>query len=156
VKAKRPNQRKLGLNKFERLADLAQLCDRLFGLLPADPLEFLRSRMSMTDDAAPRWVREVTRGDFDVIPENLNWNNAAPLGGLVDGYRILEMKDETAEPFLTRQRSVFVQTGHWSGDAVDLWVTLFLELRADRMAPTISRTASAISIRSAGSCVAHS
>lgn len=133
VKAERSNQRKLGLNKFERLADLEQLCDRLFGLLPADPLEFLRSRMSMTDDAAPRWVREVMLGDFHAIPEHLDWNNAASLAGLVDGYRILDMKGEAAEPFLARQRSVFAQTGHWLGDAVDLWVTLFLELRADRM-----------------------
>ena len=81
VKAERSNQRKLGLNKFERLADLEQLCDRLFGLLPADPLEFLRSRMSMTDDAAPRWVREVMLGDFHAIPEHLDWNNAASLAG---------------------------------------------------------------------------
>lgn len=133
VKAERSSQRKLGLNKFERLADLEQLCDRLFGMLPADPLEFLRSRISMVNDASPHWVHEVTLGDFHAIPEDLDWNNAGPLGGLVDGYRILEMKDETAEPFLTRQRSVFAQTGHWPGDAVDLWVTLFLELRADRM-----------------------
>ena len=54
------------------------------------------------------------------------------LAHLIDGYRMLELLGG-ADPsdFLDRQRAEQQSTEIWPGDAARLWITLFLEARAD-------------------------
>lgn len=132
-KAERPNHRVVPVRRFERLDDIAHLADRLFGRIPADPLALLRSRLQSRSMVGPAWVAQVAGGDFAAIPADIRWDEATPLADLVNGYRLLEViGEDDPDTFLDRQRHAQVEAGSWSGDAVLLWITLFLEIRADR------------------------
>ncbi|MBB6503774.1 hypothetical protein F4693_000729 [Sphingomonas endophytica] len=133
VKAERPNHRVVKARHFERLGNIAHLVDRLFGCLPAAPLAFLRSRL-LAAGSGPAWLGDVAAGYFDTIPADVSWENGgAELAALVDGYRLLELtSDDEPDVFLEQQRGGWSGTGRWTGDALTLWITLFLELRADR------------------------
>ncbi len=132
VKAKRPAHRVIKARQFEKLGDIAHLVDRLFGRLPATPLAFLRSRL-LAGGNVTAWLDEVAAGHFRAIPADVSWENGgAELAALVEGYRLLELiSDEEPGTFLDRQRDEWNRTGRWPNDAVTLWTTLFLELRAD-------------------------
>lgn len=133
VKAERPGHRVVKARQFERLDSMAHLVDRLFGCLPAVPLAFLRSRL-LAAGTGPAWLGDVANGYFDTIPADVSWENGgAELAALVDGYRLLELtSDEEPDAFLEQQRGGWNGTGRWAGDAITLWITLSLELRADR------------------------
>lgn len=132
-KAERPGHRVVKARQFERLDNMAHLVDRLFGRLPAAPLAFLRSRLVVAG-SEPAWLGDVAAGYFDTIPADVLWENGgAELAALVDGYRLLDLtSDDEPGAFLERQRCGWSDTGRWTGDAITLWITLFLELRADR------------------------
>ncbi len=133
VKAGRPGHRVIKARQFAKLGDIAHLVDRLFGRLPATPLAFLRSRL-LASGYGPAWLDDVAAGHFRMIPADLSWGNgAAELAALINGYPLLEMiSDEDPHHFLERQRDEWNSNGRFPGDAVTLWTTLFLELRADR------------------------
>jgi len=133
VKAERPEHRVLKARHFERLSNIAHLVDRLFGRLPTAPLAFLRSRL-LAGGSGPAWLGDVAAGDFDTIPADVSWEDGgAELAALIDGYRLLELtSDERPDVFLEQQRGAWSGTGRWTGNAVTLWTTAFLELRAER------------------------
>lgn len=133
VKAGRPGHRVVKARQFEKLGDIAHLVDRLFGRLPATPLAFLRSRL-LAGGNGTAWLDDVAAGHPEAIPADVSWENGgAELAALVDGYRLLQLiSDQQPATFLDRQRDEWHSTGHWPGDAVALWTTLFLELRAER------------------------
>jgi hypothetical protein len=133
IKGERPDHRIIAARRFERLDDVAHLVDRLFGRLPADPLAFLYSRLQRDVPAEPAWLQGVAEGDFTGIPTGIGWDDGIALAGMIDGYRLLELTGG-GEPaaFLDRQRTLQQATGRWTGDAVELWTTAFLEARADR------------------------
>lgn len=134
VKSERWDHRVLAASRLERLSDLSHLVDRMFGQLPADSLHFLQSRLRHDGAAGPAWLQQAADGDFTAIPEDLAWDDGHALARLMDGYRLLELisgHDPTA--FLDAQRSGQQSTGIWPGDAAQLWTTLFLEVRADRL-----------------------
>lgn len=132
-KAERPLHRVVAASRFERLDDVAHLADRLFGRLPHDPLDFLRSRLQPKLAPDTGSLTEVAHGDLAAIPADLSWGNeATQLAHLINGYRMLELLgggDPAA--FLGRQRQAQRDTGRWPGDAALLWTTLFLEARAE-------------------------
>lgn len=133
-KAARPDHRILPLSRFERLDDIGHLADKLFGRLPAEPLPLLRSRLRPSSATEPSWAVQVGLGDFEALPTDIGWDNAPLLAELVDGDRLLEIvSEEDPDTFLVRQRQAQNETGSWPGDAVLLWITLFLEVRADRL-----------------------
>lgn len=133
VKAERPHHRVVPVRRFERLDDVAHLADRLFGPLPADPLSLLRSRLRSAGASEPSWAQQAGFGNFAAIPTDLTWDQAAPLADLIDGYRLLDLVGEKDhDAFLTRQHQLQEKAGSWPGDAVLLWITLFLETRAER------------------------
>lgn len=133
VKGERPGHRVVKARQFEQLGNIAHLVDRLFGCLPAAPLAFLRSRM-LAAGSGPAWLDDVAAGYFGTIPADVSWEDGgAGLAALVDGYRLLELvSDVEPDAFLEQQRGGWSGTRRWAGDAVTLWITLFLELRADR------------------------
>ena len=134
LKAERSLHRVVPAGRFERLDDVAHLADRLFGRLPHDPLEFLRSRL-LTDFASHTdWLNDVANGNFATIPTVFAWGDeAVQLAHLIDGYRMLELLgDGDSATFLEQQEQAQRETGDWPGDAALLWTTLFMEARADR------------------------
>ncbi len=133
VKAGRPGHRVVKARQFEELGDIAHLVDRLFGRLPTTPLAFLRSRLQAGGNGTA-WLDDVAAGHPEAIPADVSWENGgAELATLIDGYRLLELiSDDKPGAFLIRRRDEWNITGCWPGDAVTLWTTLFLELRADR------------------------
>jgi hypothetical protein len=136
IKAERSGHRLLPLRRFERLEDAAQLADRLFGIMPAEPVAFLRTRLTGEfDPAEPCWLAQVRAGDFSAIPSDITWSTSTELAHLIDGYRLVDVAG-LGDPstFLDSQRAYHADNGVWRGDAVALWSTLFLEHRAARFA----------------------
>lgn len=132
IKNQREGHRVLPANRFEQLADVAHLADRLFGALPAEPHVFLQSRLQHSGAAGPAWLAAVADGDFAALPADFGWNEGAELAGIIDGYRLLELiSAEEPDAFLNLQQAKQLDTGIWPGDAAQLWTTLFLEARAD-------------------------
>jgi hypothetical protein len=98
-----------------------------------DQLELLLSSLQSEHAPEKSWMLEVANGDFSAIPADLEWTEAVPLADVINGYRLLDLVgggDPAA--FLEHQREVQRDTGSWPGDAVTLWITFFLEVRADR------------------------
>lgn len=133
IKAERADHRVLPARRFERLDDIAHLADRLFGMQPAEPRAFLRSRLGLDVPAEPTWLKKVANGGFTAIPCDMDWSDATILAGMIDGYRLLEMLGGgDPSDFRDRQREIQRDTGTWPGGAAHLWTTLFFETRADR------------------------
>lgn len=133
LKSERPLHRVVPIRRFERLDGIAHLADKLFGRLPHDPLDFIRSRLRADVEPAGAWLMDVANGDFSAIPADLVWgDDAIQLAHLIDGYRMLALLgggDPSA--YLDRQREAQRETGSWPGDAALLWTTFFMEARAD-------------------------
>jgi hypothetical protein len=136
VKASRPAIRIVPASRFEQLDDFAHMADRLFGMVPSDPLAFLYSRMGDEPGSTSSLLADILRRGFSAIPECITFDgDGVELAGLINGYRMLELlSDEQPDTFLDRQRAAHAASGHWEGGAVTLWTTLFLEMRADRFA----------------------
>jgi hypothetical protein len=126
-KAYRTGHRLLGKTKFETLADLGELADRLFGptrhAATSLVLAQLRQRFGF------EW-RQRVRANV----ENPEWDCSVELAHMVDGYRVLEQLGELdVERWLTTRAadpSYLAQCV----DLGDLWTTLFLEHRRWRFA----------------------
>lgn len=136
VKARRPAIRIVPASRFDQLEDFAHLADCLFGMVPADPLAFLYSRIGgAAASASSSLLSEIMAGGFSAIPESITFDNGGvELAGLINGYRMLGLVgDEQPGTFVDRQRAAHAAGGQWQGDAVTLWTTLFLETRADHL-----------------------
>lgn len=134
IKASRPAIRVVPESRFDQLEDFAHLADRLFGMVPADPLAFLYSRIGDDAEPASGLSAEILTYGFSAISEEITFDEGGvELAGLINGYRTLELlSDEQPDTFLDRQRAAQAESGRWQGDAVTLWTTLFLEMRAAR------------------------
>lgn len=104
-------------------------------------LTHLRSKL-VPVNAAPEdryWLEEVRGGAFHAIPATLSYNDASALGHLVHGYALLERLGRgDPDGFLAERLRAARRKGTWAGTALELWVTLFLQYRADRMAGSTS------------------
>jgi len=89
---------------------------------------------TFTPDAGAAWERQVAQGLWSAIPEDLAYGEAGAFGHLLHGYDMaVRLGLGDAAGVAGRQHALFEQTGAWQGSAVELWITLFYQLRADRM-----------------------
>ena len=123
VKAERADHRVIAAGRFEKLAGMSQLAERLFGLTDPD-----RLLLDMLGEAASTIVLEASLalGSFE---ESIHFAH------LVDGYRLLkQMGCGDYDAWLTSRRRGAETTGSWTGTAAELWTALFLEHRHWRFA----------------------
>lgn len=133
-KAVRPGLRKLGIAKFEPVATMDDLVLRLFERRSweTDPsLSILVGHMARGEGGAMSgWLGEVARGNFEYVPQGLDWDNAIELAHLVDGYELLaQLGVDNGFAFADERLAYAQKAGSWSGPAHELWICLFLEYR---------------------------
>lgn len=92
---------------------------------------FLRPHDGPPD--APDWLDRVARGAWDAIPTDLSYDDSVVFAHMLNGYVMAERlgyghASEIAHAAFARYR----EAGAWSGSAVELWITLFFQHRADR------------------------
>lgn len=131
IKAERPHIRILPDSQFARVGDIAALTDFLFGTA-----EHAMLRRHLRDRAEPAqgWQAQVQVGNFAAIPARLGWDASVELAHLIDGYALvghLGLGEPTA--YAQRQLEAAERDGFWSGNAAELWISLFLEHRRWRM-----------------------
>jgi hypothetical protein len=74
----------------------------------------------------PAWWEDLKAGDVSDLP-NLDWDTADPLRMAFDPYDTAELFGYPHEDYIRRvqlRSAMAWKTGAWSGDAVDLWLTL--------------------------------
>jgi hypothetical protein len=92
---------------------------------------FLERRFAAED--TPDWVAQVSNGRWEAIPMDLAYDDSAVFAHLLSGYTMAERLGFGHASRVARgTHAVFRETGAWSGSAVELWITLFLQHRADR------------------------
>lgn len=82
---------------------------------------------------APDWLDRVAHGAWDAIPADLAYDDSVVFAHMLNGYVMAERlgfghASEVAHAAFARHR----EAGAWSGSAVELWITLFFQHRADR------------------------
>jgi hypothetical protein len=77
------------------------------------------------------WERKVLKGDFSRVPRNLSWNRSSVLAHFIDGYQIAGGQEPLID-LMHKTREHAAGSGAWSGSALDLWLCLFAEHRAQR------------------------
>lgn len=136
AKAIRPGMRRLPKGEFDRLETIDDVITALFGT-PRERL--LRTHLTSRQlDGANRqapWLAAVRAGFFGAIPADLDWAASVGLAHLIDGYALAaSVGVSDAFAFADARREQAEITGRWEGDALDLWLSLFLEHRRERMA----------------------
>ena len=133
-KKQRPDHRVISAKRFDRLASLDELVDRLFGSKPSDIADLI-NHMAELPEPAEQWLAAVRSGRFDAIPENCDWESSAGLAHLIDGYALLQHDGNgDAGSSADAALAAATRTGRWQGSARDLWISLFLEHRRWRFA----------------------
>jgi hypothetical protein len=135
AKAARPNQRRLAKGQFGRLDDIDAVIAALFGE-PRDRMlrTHLLSRPLDPQASGQPWLAAVRAGFYGAIPRDLEWADTVHLAHLIDGYeltRMVGLGDGFAFADARLERAL--RTGAWEGDALELWASLFLEHRRERM-----------------------
>jgi hypothetical protein len=74
------------------------------------------------------WLERAGAGDFSSIPIPFDWQQSVGLAHLIDGYRIAGGFEQCAA-VSARVTETYSETGEWSANALDLWLTLFFEHR---------------------------
>lgn len=79
------------------------------------------------------WLQTVREGCYAAIPADLTFDEALGLAHMVDGYALAEVA-RLGEPFVYADAALerALQSGEWTGDALELWTSLFLEHRRDK------------------------
>jgi len=126
-KALRTGHRLLGKTKFETLADLGMLADRLFG--PARPAATSLVLAQLRQRFGCDWRQRVR-----ATVERPEWDCSVELAHMVDGYRVLEQLGELEFNCWLTARSADFSYVSRCDDLGDLWTTLFLEHRRWRIA----------------------
>ncbi len=131
----RPRLREVLRGRFTKLTTIDDVIAALFG----EPrVGLLRSHLlsrRLQSMEGQGWLAAVRAGYFEAIPETLSWDNSVGLAHLIDGYVLVEVVGQgDGFAFADRQLAASMDAGEWPGDALDLWATLFLEHRRERMA----------------------
>lgn len=136
VKAVRPGLRRLPKGRLERLDTIEEVILRLFGS-PRDRLlrQHLLSRPPEFTIGGDAWLLAVKAGFYGAIPGDLSFEQTIGLAHLVDGYALaLAAGLGDGFAFADQALAQAESMGDWSGDALELWASLFLEHRRDRFA----------------------
>ncbi len=132
-KAFRTGHRLLAKTKFETLANLSMLADRLFGGRRPAATSFVLAQLRQRFGCEWRQRVRATIGS----PE---WSCSVELAHMVDGYRVLEQLGELAfDPWLATRAADPSYVSRYD-DLGDLWTTLFLEHRRWRFASPFEPT----------------
>ncbi|CAN5422935.1 hypothetical protein BH10PSE2_BH10PSE2_10600 [soil metagenome] len=128
-KTERPDLRKVGRGRFETVATMDSLIERLFG--DAHAREILRlkahlARQPVLACSAPAWMRLVQQGMFDALPEQVNPDESVDLAHMVDGYALagLGTPDAIQMALAGRRPDNFNDLG-----PAALWAAMFVEHR---------------------------
>lgn len=133
-KAARPGLRRVPKSRFKRLDTIAELAEALFGTRRE---QLLRAHLAAGPAAAipthQVWLQAVRGGCYAAIPPDLGFDEALGLAHMVDGYALAEVAG-LGEPFVYADAALerALQSGEWTGDALELWTSLFLEHRRDK------------------------
>ncbi|RZJ02123.1 MAG: hypothetical protein EON90_00575 [Brevundimonas sp.] len=130
VKAERADLRQLGRGRFETIADMEGLIERLFGDERTRDVLALRahlaSRQSLPESASP-WMRLVQHGVFDALPERVSELELIDLTHLADGYALagLNTPERIQDALCNRRPDI----GSVSPQPSSLWAAMFIEHR---------------------------
>ena len=134
----RPQHRIVKANRFEKVSDVEQLVDRLFGTTDHEIASLVDHMASLPASDSEPWLEAVRAGDFTAIPAGLDWGSSTDLAHLIDGYALLEQRGRADfSLFADHALSVATQIGRWCGTISDLWIALFLEHRRWRHASPV-------------------
>ncbi|MES2894994.1 MAG: ADP-ribosylglycohydrolase family protein [Pseudomonadota bacterium] len=82
---------------------------------------------------SPGWLHQVAQGRWDAVPADLAYDDSVVFAHLLNGYAMAErLGFEHASKVAHAALAIYRDTGAWSGSAVELWITLFFQHRADR------------------------
>lgn len=120
AKKVRAGLRRLPRGAFTRFDAIGDLAMAMFP--PPDHSTLLQAHVARHGDLAR--LGELARG--------MTYETSAPLAYLIDGYELAAAGGiEDPIRFANRLREQAVREGAWSGSALELWLTLFMEHRRD-------------------------
>jgi hypothetical protein len=90
----------------------------------------LYSRHSEDGALLEAWERRVLTGDFRGIPAKLGWKRSGKLAHFIDGYEIAGGQSQLIA-LMQAKREEYTNSGAISGSALELWLCLFAERRAN-------------------------
>ncbi|WP_150289981.1 hypothetical protein [Sphingobium estronivorans] len=126
----RPDHRVIAAKRFDRVSDIEELVDRLFGNTDHEIAGLIDHMRDPPKPAGEPWLNAVRKGQFAAIPENCDWESSDGLAHLIDGYALLRQRGrKDPDIFADHALSVATQIGRWCGSPSDLWIALFLEHR---------------------------
>jgi len=130
----RPEHRVIAAKRFDRVSDIEELVDRLFGNADHEIAGLIDHMRTLSAPAGEPWLAAVREGHFATIPENCDWESSAGLAHLIDGHALLGQRGrQDPDIFAGHALSVATQVGRWCGSLSDLWIALFLEHRRWRL-----------------------
>ena len=80
-----------------------------------------------------KWERLALKGDFSAIPKPFRWEDSGRFAHFLNGYEVAGGFDPLAD-LANGMSAEARETGRWRGGALDLWLCLFFEHRAQRHA----------------------
>lgn len=127
----RPGHRVLRRSQFETVTTIAGLVTRLFGpVAPEQRGALLLRHLAGQLRRADAVLERIRTGDFTALPGDLRWNQAGEIAELIDGYELIEQLGMGEPSQLEhRQRHDAELTSTWPGEALELWIALFLQFR---------------------------
>lgn len=97
---------------------------------------FLNRSASRSKDNG--WLKDVANGRWNAIPNGLTYDDSVPFANLIDGYGMADRLGlGHSSDVADRTFNEFYATGQWSASAVELWITLHFQHRADRLTLTL-------------------
>ena len=123
VKKIRPGLRRVLKEDFTRVETIRELAIIMFGQTEAEQDRILVDHLA----------RNGIFLDALEAPDQLDWNGAGELAGMVDAYALAEdtgLGDPGELAILKRNQAQ--RTGRWSGTALELWITVCMERLWDK------------------------
>lgn len=91
------------------------------------------SLSKMLIESGDPWLTPVSKGNFDAIPNPLEWVQTSEFGLLINGYKTSVALGYGELRIWANERRKDARTaGRWEGTAVELWCCLFYERRRYR------------------------
>ena len=131
LKTERPGLREVRRSRFEKLQDIDQLIERLFGTAVEQDLLRLKRHLRQQPLApadGPAWMAHLQAGRFDAFPERLDDDGQIALAHLVDGYALMGLSGPAEAKAVVTPVLAALHTA----DAIlpsNLWAAMFLEHR---------------------------
>lgn len=131
VKTDRPGLREVRRSRFEKLQDIDQLIERLFGTAVEQDLLRLKRHLRqqpLTPANGPAWMAHLQAGRFEAFPERLDDDGQIALAHLVDGYALMGLSGPAEAEAIVAAVLAAMDTD----DAIfpsNLWAAMFLEHR---------------------------